>query len=104
MTFREKVFDYVKTKYQSEIEYLWMRYPSYGAFRHKDNQKWYGIVMDIPRSKLGLPGDEIVDVLDIKLGDLFLMDLLLKRDGFFPRLSHEPQPLDFRDYGRHSGI
>ena len=61
----QKVFDYVKTKNKSEIEYLWMRYPSYGAFRHKDNQKWYGIVMDIPRSKLGLPGDEIVDVLDI---------------------------------------
>lgn len=90
MTLREKVFDYVKTKYKSEVEYLWMRYPSYGAFRHKDNQKWYGIVMDIPRSKLGLPGDEIVDVLDIKLGDLFLMDLLLKRDGFFPgyHMSH----------------
>ena len=71
MTLREKVFEYVKSKYQSEIEYLWKRYPSYGAFRHKDNQKWYGIVMDIPRSKLGLPGDEIVDVLDIKLAISF---------------------------------
>ena len=84
MTLREKVYDYVKTKYRSEIESLWMRYPSYGVFRHKDNQKWYGIIMDIPRSKLGLPGDETVDVLDIKPGDLFLRDLLLKQDGFFP--------------------
>lgn len=90
MTLRDQVFDYVKSKYQSEVEYLWMRYPSFGVFRHADNQKWYGVVMDIPRSKLGLPGEDIVDVLDIKLGDLFLMDLLLKRDGFFPgyHMSH----------------
>ena len=84
MTLRVQIFDYVKTKYQSEIEYLWMRYPSYGVFRHTDNQKWYGVVMDIPRSKLGLPGDDPVDVLDVKLNDLFLMDLLLKHEGFFP--------------------
>ena len=84
MTLRDQVLDYVRTKYQGRIEYLWMRYPSYGVFRHADNQKWYGAVMDIPRSKLGLSGDEFVDVLDVKPGDLFLMDLLLKREGFFP--------------------
>ena len=84
MTLRDQVSDYIKTKYQGRIEYLWMRYPSYGVFRHADNQRWYGVVMDIPQSRLGLSGDDIVDVLDIKLGDLFLMDFLLKRDGFFP--------------------
>ena len=84
MTLRDRVFDYVRTKYQSEIEYPWMRYPSYGVFRHADNRKWYGVVMDIPRSKLGLSGESIADVLDVKPGDLFLMDLLLKREGFFP--------------------
>ena len=63
-----------------------MRTPSYGVFRHADNHKWYGVVMDVPQSKLGFPGDDIVDVLDIKLGDLFLMDLLLKHEGFFPGL------------------
>ena len=84
MTLRDQVFDYVKTKYQSEIEHLWMRYPSYAVFRHADNQKWYGVVMDIPQSKMGLPGDGIADVLDVKPGDMFLMDLLLKREGFFP--------------------
>ena len=67
MSYRQDVMDYIGKKYHHGIEYLWMRYPSFGVFRHADNQKWYGVVMDIPRSKLGLPGEDIVDVLDIKL-------------------------------------
>lgn len=84
MMLRDRVFDYVRTKYQNEAEHLWIRYPSYAVFRHTDNRKWYGVVMDLPCSKLGLPGSDIVDVLDLKVNDLFLMDFLLKREGFFP--------------------
>ena len=39
-------------QYKAEPEYLWRRYPDYAVFRHEDNQKWFGIIMDIPRSKL----------------------------------------------------
>ena len=74
-TMRDDVFRYVKRKYRSEIEYLWARFPRYAVFRHGDNRKWYGIVMDIPRSRLGLPGEEPVDVLNVKLDDVLLCDL-----------------------------
>ena len=62
MNQQQEIIDYVRKKYGSEIEYLWMRHPSYGIFRHTDNQKWYGLMMDVPGSKLGLPSDEIVDI------------------------------------------
>jgi len=81
---REDVFRYVRKKYKSEIEYLWARYPGYAVFRHADNRKWYGIVMDIPRSRLGLAGEDAVDVLNVKLGDALLCDLLCRQDGYFP--------------------
>ncbi len=80
---RQALFDYVKEKYGTEPEYLWMQYPSYAVLRHKDNQKWYGIVMDVPRNKLGLTGAEIVDVLDIKCEPL-MIDLLRQSPGFLP--------------------
>ena len=83
-TLREEVFRYVKKKYNSEIEYLWARFPTYAVFRHVDNKKWYGLVMDIPRSRLGLPGEDIVDVLNVKLDDPLLRDLLIQQDGYFP--------------------
>ena len=81
---REDVFRYVRKKYNSEIEYLWLSVPNYAVFRHQDNRKWYGLVMDIPRSKLGLSGDEIVDILNVKLDSPLLVDLLAREDGYFP--------------------
>ena len=84
MTQRQNVIDYIQEKYGAEIEYLWMRYPSYGIFRHADNQKWYALMMDVPRSKLGLPSDEIVDILNVKLDDPLLRDFLVQREGFLP--------------------
>lgn len=81
---REDVFRYVRKKYKSEIEYLWLSAPNYAVFRHQDNQKWYGLVMDIPRSKLGFSGEEIVDVLNVKLDSPLMVDLLSREDGYFP--------------------
>ena len=80
---REEVFGYIHNKYGSEIEYLWQRYPNYAVFRHKDNQKWYVLVMDIPRYKLGLNGAGIVDILNIKTDSPQLVDILRHRKGCF---------------------
>ena len=84
MTQRQSVIEYIREKYGAEIEYLWMRYPSYGIFRHADNQKWYALMMDVSRSKLGLPSDNTVDILNVKLGDALLCDFLVQREGFLP--------------------
>ena len=84
MNQRQEIIDYIHEKYGAEIEYLWMRYPSYGIFRHADNQKWYALMMDVPRSKLGQPSDEIVDILNVKLDDPLLRDFLVQREGFLP--------------------
>ena len=82
MTLRAQVFDYVKKNYQAEPEYLWLRYPDYAVFRHADNEKWFGLVMDVPRQKLGLDGAERVDILNVKLSDPLLVDLLLRQPGY----------------------
>lgn len=84
ISLRENVLAYVQERYESRIEYLWYRYPGYAVFRHEDNRKWYGIVMDVPKSKLGLSGDGAVDILNVKITDLFHRDWLLQRDGFLP--------------------
>ena len=83
MTLRAQVFDYVKQKYKADPEYLWLRFPDYAVFRHGDNGKWFGLVMDIPRQKLGLDGEEIVDILNVKLSDPLLADLLIRQPGYF---------------------
>ena len=37
------------------------------VLRHGDNRKWYAIVMRVSRRKFGLEGDEVIDVVNLKL-------------------------------------
>lgn len=64
---RYKIFDYIKNKYKTEPEYLWRRYPRYAVFRHFSNRKWFCIVMNVSGRKLGLPTDENIEVVNIKV-------------------------------------
>ena len=81
---REDVFEYVSKEYCVGIEYLWASAPNYAVFRHNDNKKWFGIIMDIPRNKFGIDSDEIIDVLNVKVTDFQLRDFLLHKNGIFP--------------------
>ena len=83
MALRQQLFDHVKKKYKTQPEYLWMRFPEYAIFRHADNEKWFGLVMNIPRAKLGLDGEENVDILNVKLADPFFADVLIREPGYF---------------------
>ncbi len=63
---RNAVFNLAREQYGTEAEYLWARTPGFGVLRHP-NGKWYAVVMDIPKSKIGLPGDELIDVMNVQV-------------------------------------
>lgn len=84
MSIRDDVTKYIKKKYKASPEYLWKRYPDYAVFRHDDNRKWFCIVMDVDKDKLGLPGTDRVDIIDVKIDDLMLRDILLQQRGYLP--------------------
>ena len=81
---RDEVLKYVRKKYKASPEYLWKRYPDYAVFRHEDNRKWFAIIMNVDADKLGLPCSERLDIIDVKIDDLMLRDILLKQEGFLP--------------------
>ena len=81
---REELIRYVRKKYKREIEFLWPRYPNYGIFRHEDNEKWFALVMDLPREKLGLAGQESVYIVNLKMESPLMADLLSQEEGIFP--------------------
>lgn len=80
---RVELKQFIFDRYSIEPDYPWMKYPNYEVFRHSNNQKWFALIMDIPKNKLGLQGDEILDVLDLKC-DPILIGSLLNEEGFFP--------------------
>ena len=60
------VIDYIRSKYNDELEFLWKDYPNCAIARRKDNKKWYLIIAAIPKNKLGLKSDEIVEIIDLR--------------------------------------
>lgn len=46
--------------YSVEPDYPWMDTPESAVFRHAANHKWFALVTTVPRSKLGLPGQQLV--------------------------------------------
>lgn len=60
------VIEYVKNTYQSDIEFLWEKFPDNAVFRRSDNKKWYGIIMTVPFKKLGVESDGDAEVVNLK--------------------------------------
>lgn len=79
-SYRPDILKYAKNKYKTSPEYLWAIHPHYAVLRRSDNRKWYGVIMDVPRVRLGLGGPDVVDILNVKC-DPGLYSLLDKRDG-----------------------
>lgn len=80
---KHQLVQYVQDRYGDEPEYLWEKYPNTFIFRHTNNRKWFAVVADVDRSKLGLPGEGTVDLIDIKCGPL-LGGSYLGKPGVIP--------------------
>ena len=80
---RDQLISYIKKKYDASPERLWMRFPEYAVFRHQDNRKWFAVIMDVPKNRLGLEGEEPVDILNVRVSDPFFAGLLTGQKGIF---------------------
>ncbi len=80
---REKIYEYAEKTYQTLPEYLWRKNPNYAVLRHNENQKWYAIIMNVPKNKFGLDGSDEIDVMNIKC-DPDMIGSLRMTKGFFP--------------------
>ena len=82
-TFRSDLIDLISKKYHVIGDAPWIKYPEFIVFRHIDNKKWFGLIMSISRNKLGLKGNENIDVLNIKT-DSVIIGSFIKQPGIFP--------------------
>ncbi len=80
---REAVFAFAADRFASEPEYLWLSSPDAAVLRRADNAKWFAIVMNVSRPRLGLPGEGSVDILNVKSGPI-LTGSLRELPGFLP--------------------
>ena len=79
---KEEIFEYVKKQYGTIPEYLWSSSPNSAVLRHH-NGKWYAVIMNVERSKLGLDGDDTVEIIDVKC-DPEMTGIIIQTYGFLP--------------------
>ena len=80
---REELEAYILNHYSTEADYPWADTPRAAVFRHVANRKWFALVMEVPRDKLGLPGTEKLDIVNFKC-DPVLIASLRGETGIFP--------------------
>ena len=81
---REKLFEYVANQYGINPDYPFSTAPTYAVLRHPHNNKWFALVVDVPGQKLGLKKLERCDLVNVKLDDPFLLEMLLHQEGYLP--------------------
>ena len=60
---RQEVFDWCRQRYGTKPDYPWMDWNA--VLRHVDNNKWYGVIIEVDCSKLAMNRDSVVDVLNV---------------------------------------
>lgn len=80
---RETLSGYIAETYAADAEFPWVQYPEYAVFRHTNNKKWFAVVMEVPKEKLGVPGDGTLDILNVKC-DPILIGSFRSEPGIYP--------------------
>lgn len=70
----------INDKYSVSAEYPWMSAPTYAVYRHGNNKKWFAVIMDIPKSKIGIREDGNISVVNLKT-EPSLVGALVENDG-----------------------
>ena len=63
--YTKEIVAYVKNKYGDELEFLWEKSPKNAVVRRKSSNKWYAVILTIPKRKIGLESDEVIEVINL---------------------------------------
>ena len=69
---------YITETYGAVGEYMWEKYPTFAVYRHQNNKKWFAVIMEIPKSKIDLCGDDSVCIINLKCDPTLIGSLLLE--------------------------
>ena len=74
---------YIQNTYNTKAEFPWESTPTNAVYRHKDNKKWFALIMDLPKAKLFGTSQATITVMNLKC-DPLLIGSLLSEKGIYP--------------------
>lgn len=79
-----KNFDkHIKEAYGVIAEFPWLSAPTFAVYRHQSNNKWFAVIMEISKNKIGIEEEGIIDVVNLKCDPLLIGSLILDK-GIHP--------------------
>ena len=61
------IIEYIKQKYNDDLEYLWDKFPRNAIWRNKNNNKWYGALLVVDKSKIGISEKGDIEIIELLL-------------------------------------
>ena len=80
----EKVFRFTRSLFGAQTDQPFEGDFTTTVLRHSDTGKWFGIVLDAPKNKVGVSGEGTVRVLNLKCDPLFADILFQAYRGIVP--------------------
>lgn len=80
---RKDLEKYIKRVYGVVAEFPWLSAPTFAVYRHQRNQKWFAVIMEIPKNKLGIEEEGNINVVNLKSDPLLIGSLILD-NGIYP--------------------
>ena len=80
---RLELENYITETYGVQGEALFARYPGFRVYRHGCSRKWFAVIMEIPKEKIGISGGGNIHVVNVKC-DPRLIGAFREEKGIFP--------------------
>lgn len=80
---RKEIENYINENYDALQEYPWEKYPKFTTFKHKNNKKWFALIMEVPYQKLHIDKEGNANVINLK-NIPEMLGGLRKNEGILP--------------------
>ena len=79
---KEQFIEFISDTYNTAPDYPFDD-PNIIVFRHRDNRKWFGIIMTIPKRKINIAQEGNMDIVNLKCAQE-IIDSLWDEQGIYP--------------------
>ena len=62
----KEVIEYIKNKYNDDLEFLWEKFDDNAIWRNKKNNKWYGLLVTLSERKIGIESDKVINMIILR--------------------------------------
>lgn len=80
---RKQLENYIEETYNAKPEHPWAPDTMHTVFRHSNNRKWFAVIMEIPKAKLGIKEDGMINIVNTKC-DPVMTGSFLQEEGIYP--------------------